>query len=166
MTMLAATGAFFMSWSMLELGLDFCATMVFHHFGGNECGGAAPRSLKRKIALIRKCLQRSEDLTPYRSQFAALLGRVGNITEFRHQITHGVSSSMGGDDTFTFVRLIHDDQGLHTASVQTFTLAVIRANEREAAAIAHGVLGVGFMLAKSVAPAGFYDEIEKQFSGI
>ena len=160
--MLSAIGGFSLAWSMLEMGLDLCVMMVFHHFGGKEMG-VAPRALSSKIKLLRKCIVKAEGLRPYCAQITGLLRRVNEMTEFRHQVTHGVASSSENGDALIFVRIIHDDNGFHTAQTQVITSAKVLASWTETRALAHEALSIGLTLASSVAPPGFYDDIDNTF---
>jgi hypothetical protein len=164
--MTTAVGLFFMTWATLEMGLDLCATVIFHSFGGKDID-SPPRALSRKVKFIRKCVKRFDTLSDHRAQFLDLLRRVDALTNFRHQITHGVWNATEDDpNALIFVRLVYDDAGFHTGDIQTFTAEVLRANEIETKAIAHGLLGLGLTLARAAASPGHYDDIDKTLSKI
>jgi hypothetical protein len=159
--MLAAMGRFSLAWSTLEMGLDLCAVMAFHHFGGKEIeDGAAPRAMSRRIKLIRKCLNHV-GLAIYRESLAHLLDSLGPTADFRQQITHGVGVADGTGNEMVFVRLIYDKSGHHTSHGELIDLEEIRTRATEAYEISRGLLGIGLALARQVAPPGFYDEVKE-----
>lgn len=159
--MLRAIGRFSLAWSTLEIGLDLCAVMAFHHFGGKEIENGAPKAMSRKIRMVRKCFNRSDRLTPHREPLNKLLDDLAPIGNFRQQIAHGVGTADRSGGKMIFVRLIHDAAGFHTGHGALIDLDEVQLRSSEAYAIAHGLLGIGLMLARQVAPPGLDDEIDK-----
>jgi hypothetical protein len=159
--MLAAIGACSISWATMEMGLDLCSTLMFLNFGGNKLEKEAPRAFKRKITLVRRCVRDDERLTQYAPRLVALLDQLGPLAEFRQQIAHGAVVVSSSRATVSFTRLLYNATGAHVSRTQEIEISAILNAGMTIDGIAHDILGIGLAITRSLAPPGFYDDIDK-----
>ena len=113
-----------LNWSMLENQLDNCVNVSFNNCGGAvfQSGRGVPRSLKPKMAFLRKCFKTLPPLVEFRADALALLSRVSAASKRRHELMHGSLMDLKPDPVTGAFRFRHVgyDGDFHT--IREFTL--------------------------------------------
>ena len=151
--MLIAIGAFALNWSVMEMGLDFWAAVVWHQYGGKLTAKENPKNLGRKVEFLRDCQTKCPALEPVAAASLLHLSEVDALTTTRHHIVHGAAHGVGEDGSLHLVRLNHDKRGLHTADEIILSIEEVEDGAARAKALAHRILTLGIALdsvAKSV----------------
>ena len=112
------------NWSLVENQLDNCVNVAFNNCGGSvfQKGSGVPRSLKPKIAFLRRCFRRLTELAEFRDDGLALLTRVSGASKRRHELMRGSLVELRPEPitgAFKF-RQIGYDGDIHT--LREFTL--------------------------------------------
>jgi hypothetical protein len=78
-------------WSITEQALDNWVNVCFNNCGGKKFqkGSGVPRSLKPKVAFVRRCLKTLPVLADFRDEGIDLLSRISSASERRHDLIHG-----------------------------------------------------------------------------
>lgn len=121
-------GRVVMVFGPLELFLDCIVSIIFLRFAGNKIEDELPRSLKRKVAFVKKSLRRIADLKPLLESAMPLLIEISNLAEQRHQLIHGCNlhTPRDGDTAqLDFVKLAYGEQ-IHSIDTHKFTIPEIR----------------------------------------
>jgi len=101
-----AVGFTVITWAHIEIVLDASIGIVFQSCGGDQINPELPRTLKGKLSFMRKSLRRLATLKPFQEQGLALMDRISNMKQQRHDVVHGVAASLAtSDGTFEFRRL-------------------------------------------------------------
>jgi hypothetical protein len=112
-------------WSLTEQQLDNWVNVCFNNCGGRDFqnGNGVPRSLKPKVAFVRRCLKPFPVLGEFREVGLDLLARVSSASKRRHDLIHGAITELKPDPitgAYLFRRIGYDGD-LHTFSEFTFT---------------------------------------------
>jgi hypothetical protein len=101
-----AVGFTVLIWAHIEQILDAAIAVVFQNCGGNKINQQIPRNLKSKLVFMRKSLRKINVLEPFQEQGLALMDRISNMKQRRHDVVHGVVTSLtSADGSFEFRRL-------------------------------------------------------------
>jgi hypothetical protein len=144
--MLIALGAFALNWSVMEMGLDFWAAVVWHQYGGKNTAKENPKNLGRKVEFLRKCQQDCPALEPVAAASLCHLDEVDALTTTRHHIVHGAVHGVGEDESLHLVRLNHDKRGFHTADEIILSIEEVEDGATRAKALAHQILSLAIAL--------------------
>ena len=144
--MLIALGAFALNWSVMEMGLDFWAAVVWHQFGGKDTAKENPKNLSRKVEFLRGCQTKCAALAPVAETSIGYLADVDALTDTRHHIVHGAVHGVDADGSLQLVRLVHDKRGFHSGSEITLTIEEVEEGAIRVKALAHRILGMGIFL--------------------
>jgi|SRR5260370_32779760 hypothetical protein len=107
-------------WSLTEQQLDNWVNVCFNNCGGKEFqrGSGVPRSLKPKLAFVKRCLKVLPLLAPFREEGISILFRISSASIKRHDLIHGAITELRPDQisgAFRFRRIGYDGD-LHTLS--------------------------------------------------
>jgi hypothetical protein len=83
-----SVGRMVMTWTYVEASLDAIVALLFQKFGGKEIEQEVPRSLKKKVTFIKRCLKLPA-LLPFGEEGASLMREVSALADTRHLIAHG-----------------------------------------------------------------------------
>ena len=112
-----AVGFTVLTWAHIEQILDFAIAVVFQNCGGNKINQQIPRNLKSKLVFMRKSLRKIHVLEPFQEQGLALMDRISDMKRRRHDVVHGVVTSLtSSDGKFEFRRLNVKDTMHHVES--------------------------------------------------
>lgn len=163
--LLAALGTFSIAWSTLEMALDFSVSIVFYQYDGKGIARKLPRRLSEKTKFLHNCASRSVSLANFTSRINDVLTRVGELTEFRHQITHGAVTASDPGQSITLVRLVFGAASFQQMKTQIVSLEELLVASNKTRIAAHDILGIALELGKLAAPPGF-DDVEKTLSNL
>lgn len=113
-------------WSLTEQQLDNWVNVCFNNCGGSKVQNdrGIPKSLKPKLAFLKKCLRTLPALAEFCNEGFALISRVSSASTRRHDLIHGAITELRPDPetgAFKFRRIGYDGD-LHTFSEFTVTL--------------------------------------------
>lgn len=105
--MYTTIGTLSAKWSMMEFNLDALNTVLYQDFAGNKVEPELPREFVRKTRFLFKILESPPTvLLPVKDQLVSILGKIGNLSQYRHDIIHGYPSRYEPKTKkFTFVSL-------------------------------------------------------------
>lgn len=113
----SAIGHMVLSWSQVEVCLDYSTAIIFQAAGGRHLDDQIPQALGRKIKFLRRCFRQIDTLLPFANEMLPYLDETKRLSETRHLIIHGVASKY--DETsqrFRFVKLdLINGKTLHRA---------------------------------------------------
>ena len=93
--MCTAIGMFSISWSQMEMAMDFWVLLVFHHFGGKQLRRNCPKPISAKLEHIRQVIEKSESFAPWARRATELLDSVDGLVNNRHNLIHGALYASG-----------------------------------------------------------------------
>jgi len=145
-----AIGLTVFNWAQVEQALDVFAAIAFHECGGDGLGEDIPRSLTRKVAFLRKCLNRLPKLSGFKKEGLSLLSKISEGSRSRHNLVHSVAmniSPQGG--SYRLVKFDYE-RARHTVNNIDFSLSDFPALAKETTDLATESLNlvcrVGFHL--------------------
>lgn len=121
---LAAVGTLTLNWAAVETALDYIVTVVFHRYSRPEAEPEIPRSLDKKLTFLKDAIKADPRLDNMAPQLQALITRVHNLKERRHEIVHGPSLGPGEGDATTLIRVTYG-RTRHTLGERKVTTAGI-----------------------------------------
>lgn len=83
-----AVGRIVISWAYVEMAIDQCVTLVYRKCGGKSIESPAPKLLKRKCDFLKRAFKKIPELDAFKDEALALITKVLDIAEQRHEI-HG-----------------------------------------------------------------------------
>lgn len=92
-------GALTKAWAGCELMIDISSAIAFGNLGGKERLSEMPRSLRKKLALIRRSLSDRIEKFPSLAHCVEIIDCTVESSDFRHLCVHGVAIYSG--DGFT-----------------------------------------------------------------
>ncbi len=94
-TINATVGLIVLGWSFVEHILDICISLIYHKCDGKTLIKEIPATrLNEKIKVFKKCLNQSPVLNLHKDEGLRLLDRVKILSKDRHNIIHGVMTTM------------------------------------------------------------------------
>lgn len=107
-----AVGFVVLIWGMIERQLDNWVMVIFHDCNGDTIRKDIPRSLKPKIAFLRKAFRTLQVLEPFKDDALDMLQQVSQLSEKRHDFVHG-SIEKVTPKTFEFSRIEYSERHHH-----------------------------------------------------
>ena len=117
-----AVGFTVLTWAHIEQILDMSIAVVFQNCGGNEINPQIPRNLKSKLVFMRKCLRNLDVLGPFQEQGIDLMDRISNMKRRRHDVVHGVITSLAASDGVYEFRRLDTKEAMHHVKDSDFNL--------------------------------------------
>ena len=110
----SAVGFIVVQWSQAEQSLELASLTLFKFHGGKRIAdeNKLPKMLNRKIKFVSKCFNKLTHLSALKPEAMEMLELFRELSEARHNVTHGAITSLSTvDGAFEFIRLEHDNDG-------------------------------------------------------
>jgi hypothetical protein len=135
-----AIGVIVTQWSFVEQSLDSCVALIYHAPGGDKLDDQIPASTLRKTDLIKRGLKKLPHLAPYRDDGLALIQRVMDTKDQRHQLVHSVlTDPQHANGVYSYVGL-KAKGGFHYVKPWQFDLKAFPATEQTLKVLANDLL--------------------------
>jgi hypothetical protein len=145
--MLVAIGSFSLNWSVLEMGWDYLAALVWHQFeGGKTVERESPKMISRKLSFLRTCTKKLPGFALLSNYVTPLLDETEALLETRTHIAHGAVHAVDKDGSLRLVRLVHDKAANHSGFEIRLTFDEVAQGAIRAREAAHKVVGLGLFL--------------------
>ena len=117
-----AVGFTVLSWSHIEIMLDASIAIIFQNCGGDRIYPQIPRNLKSKVIFMRKSLRQLEVLGKFQELGLELMDRISNMKSSRHDVAHGVPTSLATQDGVYQFRKLEAKETIHQIQTSGFDL--------------------------------------------
>lgn len=110
-TLFLAVGEMTVTWAYLEAVLDQCIDAICEIWGGKELGIEIPRtSLSRKLEFMREWHKRYPKASSLFPDLPARLNTVGEGSDFRHALIHGIVFDMTAYEVTGTARILRTER--------------------------------------------------------
>ncbi|SHN11869.1 hypothetical protein [Roseibium suaedae] len=91
-------GLYISTWAGVETNLALIVQMIFEHLDGKLIEKDCPQSLSRRLKFLRKASGKLDALSNEKDEIYALTDTLSSESNFRHDIVHGIKTSIGFSD--------------------------------------------------------------------
>lgn len=108
----AAIGFVEVNWALFEQSLDFIVLTAYQDLGGTAIVKELPRSYSRKFDFLKKAFSKIAVLNPMKNEAMEILNRSKELSQSRHDLTHGVVTHVKAvDGRYTFSKIDYVGHG-------------------------------------------------------